>query len=299
MDSRRIEGTFYLDGLLEGPLFSADDENIINAFVKQAKAAGLKFDTALDAGRFSFLADTEPVEIRPGEESADVRVVKCLNDFLKNYSPEECMKLMSTLRSVEYIPGHEIQTLYGIKPDATTAVEQRTVRAETIGPAQPPDWRYKLRLAAVLAVVLCAAIGVSSFFVQYRDIEWRLIENAWRFKIQDLKVDASAYGEFFSVEAMELDRDNEIIRILCRASQKYPATQDELNRLWKSSADSVSRRLAVEALTRNCVRCEFFDRDGDFRGQQLCYMRWKEDKKEVFTIVIPFRRYLGRVTITY
>ena len=299
MDSRRIEGTFYLDGLLEGPLFSADDENIINAFVKQAKAAGLSFHAALDAGRFSLLADTQPVQIRPGGESADVRVVRCLNEFLKNYSPEECMKLMSTLRSVEYIPGHEVQTLYGIKPDGTAAVEQRTVRADTISPAQPPNWRYKLKLAVVLAVVLCAAIGVSSFFVPYRDIARRLIEQARPFKIQDLKVDAGDYAEFFSVEAMELDRCDEIIRILCKASQKYPATEDELNKLWKSSADSVSQRLAVEALKRNYVRCEFFDRDGDFRGQQLCYMRWKADKKEVFTIVIPFRRYLGRVRITY
>lgn len=299
MDSGRIEGTFYLDGLLEGPLFSADDENLISAFVKQAKAAGLKFHAAVDAGRFSLLADTQPVEIRPGGESADARVVKCLNDFLKDYSPEECMKLMSTLRSVEYIPGHEIQTIYGIKPDATAAVEQRTVRADTIAPAQPIDWRCRLRLIAVVAVILCAAIGVSSFFVPYRDMARRLIEKARPFKIEDLKVDAGAYGEFFRVEVMELDRGNGTIRILCTASETYPATEDALNELWKSSGDSLSRRLAVEAVMRNCVRCEFFDRDGDFRGQQLCYMRWEQDKKEVFTIVIPFRRYLGRVRITY
>jgi hypothetical protein len=296
---RKVEGTFQLDGLLEGPVFSTDDENIINAFVKQAGGAGLKFHAAIDRARFSLLADTEPVEIRPGRESADARVVKCLNELLKNYSPEECMQLMSTLRSIEYIPGHEIQTLYGIKPDRTVAVEQRTVRADTIRPAAPPDWRYKLKLAAVLAVVLCAAIGVSAFFVPYRDIARRLIDNARPFKIQNLKIDAGPYAQFFQVEVVELDRAEGTIRIVCKASQTYPATEEELNELWKSSADSVSKRLAVEALMRNCLRCEFFDRDGDFRGQQVCYMHWQGEKKEVFSIVIPFNRYLDRVKITY
>jgi hypothetical protein len=199
MANRKIEGTFHLDGLLEGPLFSADDEDIINAFIKQARDAGLKFHTAIDRARFSLLPDTEPVETGSGGESADARVVECLNELLSNYSPEECMQLMSTLRSVEYIPGHEIQTLYGIKPDGTVGFEQRTVRAETIRPAEPPDLRYKLKLAAILAVVLCAAIGVSAFFVPYRDIVRRAIANARPFKIKNLKIDAGPYGQFFQV----------------------------------------------------------------------------------------------------
>lgn len=299
MANRKIEGTFHLDGLLEGPVFSADDEDIINAFIKQARRAGLKFHAAIDRARFSLLPDTEPVEIRPGGESADARVVKCLNELLSNYSPEEYMQLMSTLRSVEYIPGHEIQTLYGIKPDGTVGFEQRTVRAETIRPAEPPDWRYKLKLAAILTVVLCAAIGVSAFFVPYRDIIRRAIENARPFKIKDLKIDAGPYAQFFKVEAVKLDRDEGIIRIVCKVSESYPATEDELNKLWKSSADSASKRLAVEALMRNCLRCEFFDRDGKFRAQQLCYMHWEADERQVFSIVIPFNRYLGRVKISY
>jgi hypothetical protein len=298
MAKAKIEGTFQVDGLLEGPLFSADDENIISAFVKQARCAGLKFDAAVDGGRFSLLPDTEPVEVGPGQESADVRIVKCLTELLKKYSPAECVKLMSTLRSAEYIAGHEIQTLYGIKPDGTVQVEQRTVRAETARPAAP-DWRHKLRLGGILAVVLCAAIGVSAFFVPYRDIAKRVIENARPFKTEDLKIDAAAYEQFFQVEAVELSRRDGVIRIVCKASPEYPATEAELNELWESSRDSLYLRLAVEALARNCVRCEFYDRDGNFRGQQSCNMDWQGQEKEIFRIVIPFKRYLGRVRISY
>jgi len=299
MANLKIEGTFHLDGLLEGPFFPDDDTDIISAFVKQASNAGLKFHTAIEGGRFSLLADTESVEIRSGEESAHVRMVKCLNELLSNYSSEECMKMMSTLRSVEYIPEYEIQTLYGIRPDGTVATEQRTVRANTIRPAQPPNWRDKLKLIVILVVVLCAAIGVSAFFVPYRDIAKRLIDKAKPFKIQNLKIDTDSYGQFFQVEQVELDRGEGIIRIVCKTLERYPATEDELNKLWKSSEDLLSQRLAVEALMRNYVRCEFFDRDGDFRGQQLCYIHWVEHKKETFSIVIPFKTYLDRVKITY
>jgi hypothetical protein len=111
MASCKIEGTFWLDGLLEGPLFSEEDENVINEFIKQTKVAGLKFHSATDRARFSLLVDTEPIEIGLGGESAHIRLEKCLETLLDNYSPEERMKLMSTLRSVEYIPGYEIQTL--------------------------------------------------------------------------------------------------------------------------------------------------------------------------------------------
>jgi hypothetical protein len=295
----KIEGTFQVDGLLEGPIFSADDENIIGAFVKQAKGSGLVFDGAVDGGRFSLLPDTEPVEVRGGQESADARIVKCLTELLKNYSPEERMKLMSTLRSVEYISGHEIQTLYGIRPDGTVQVEQRTVWAETVRPAGAPQRRQKLRLACVLAIILGAAIVASAFFVPYRDIAARVLKNARPFKIQDLKIEAAAYEQFFQVESVELSRRDGIISIACRASEKYPATHAELNELWKSARDSLRQRLALEALARNSVRCEFYDRHGNFRGQQVCYMDWSMDDKGAFSIVIAFNRYLDRVKISY
>jgi hypothetical protein len=72
-----------------------------------------------------------------------------------------------------------------------------------------------------------------------------------------------------------------------------------LNELWQSSRNSASQQLAVEAMVRNYVRCEFFDREGKFRGQELHYMHWVDGKKEVFIVAIPLRKSLGRVKMSY
>jgi len=299
MAGSKIEGTFRLDGLLEGPLFSDEDEGVIGDFVKRARKAGLNFHAVVDEGRFSLLADTAVVETGSGGEPAHVRVAKYLNELLENYSPEECMKLMSTLRSVEYIAGYEIQILYGIRPDGTAAMEQRTVRAETVRRAEPAHWRTKVKAILLLVIVLCVGIGVSAIFVPYRQIAAHVLEKAKPFRIQDFEVDTGAYGRFFRIERLELDRSREIIVIVCRQSERYPDTEAQLNELWKESSDSVSERLALEALMRNCVRCEFFGRDGDFEFQRLCYMHRHKGDKDLFSIVIPFRRDIRRVKISY
>ncbi len=299
MTDRRIEGTFYLDGLLEGPILSADDERYVRTFVAQAGRAGLKFDVAFNAGRFSLLADNKLVQVQPGEEPADARMGKCLDQFLNGYSSQEYARLMSTLRSVEYIPGHEVQTIYGIKPDGTVAVQQRTVRADTIQPAKPPDFRDKVNLATGAGLVLLALIGLSAFFVPYRDIAVRLIRQVKPFNTQELTINAGPYAQFFSVETVDLDRGQGIIWITCKVMETYPQTEDKMNELWKSSADSAIQRLAIEALMRHSLRCEFFDWEGTFRGQQLCYMHWSDDDKGQFRIAIPFRRDLGRVNVSF
>lgn len=299
MANPKIEGTFRLDGLLEGPIFSVDDEDIINSFVKDAKKAGLKFHAAINTGRFSLLADTESINIQPGGEPADARVVKCIGEFLKNYSPEECRQLMSTLRSVEYIPGHEIQTIYYIKPDCTVAVEQRTVKADTIAPMKPIELRQAIKPIIIFAVILCAGIGISAFFVPYSDLAKRLINKVMPFDTHKLIINVGPYMQFFQVESAEANKSKGIILITCKVSQSYPNTEQKLNELWKSSGESITKRLTIEALMRNNVRCVSFDSEGNFLGQRICYMQWIGDEKESFDIVIPFDNNLRQVNISY
>lgn len=300
MVNPKIEGMFYLDGLLEGPLFSADDENIIHDFVKQARSAGFKFNVSINAGRFSLLTVTQPIKVESGVESADVQVAKCLNGLLSNYSPEECMQLMSTLRSVEYVPGREIQTIYGIKPNGTIVSEQRTISAYTITPARGLGWQYKLKLAIILVIALFLVISASAFFLPYHEMARSLLDKAGPVEIQQIEIDADLYKNFFQVERLEFDSDKGVIRILCIPLEAYPSTEVEFNELWKSSVESLSQRLVVEALMRNCVRCELFDHNGNFRGQQFCYLRWTEpDKKNFFVIAIAFDKCLDKIKIGY
>jgi len=151
----------------------------------------------------------------------------------------------------------------------------------------------------LVVLALAVAVGVSAFFVPYPELARRVIHRARPFKLKDLQIDANDYQQFFQAGAVELDGRKKVITIVCKTLPAYPKTRKQMSELWESSADSPYRRLAIEALTRNCLRCELFDRDGNFKTQKLCYMHWTADEKEFFTILIPFDRYLERVRITY
>ena len=299
MASVKTEGTFRLEGLLEGPILSSDDEEIINNLIKQAHEEGLIFHAAINNGRFSLLADTEPVNIKPTDKSPDLRVIKYLKDFLGNYSPRECINLMSTLRSVEYIPGNEIQTIYCIKPDCTVSAEQRIVRAETISPAQPIELKQTIKFAIPLILALCAGIGISAFFIPYRDIAKNIISDFTPFDVNNVTIDTENFSKFFQVETIEADETKEIIQIIFKVSESYPDTEQKLNYLWNSPEISLSQKLALEALARNNISCIFYDSDGKFSGQMNCYMQWIEENNKLFGIVIPFNKDLRKIQITY
>ena len=299
MSKIKIEGTFQLEGLIEGPVFSGDDEEVINNFVKQAQKQGFIFHAAINTGRFSLLADTEPVNIKSADESADVRVIKCLEEFLKNYSPKECLDLMSTLRSVEYVPGNAIQTIYSIKPDCTVSVEQRTVRADTVRPAEPIEFKQTIKLAIPLILILCVGIGISAFFIPYRDIVKGIISDFTPFDANNVTIDTEHYSKYFQVKTIEADEAEDTIKIIFKISESYPNTEQKLNELWNSPEVALSQKLTLEALAKNCIRCIFYNSDGDFSGQMTCYMQWIKEDNEHFGIVIPFNKDLRKIRITY
>ena len=296
----KLEGTFHLDGLVEGAIFSEDNEQFIRSFVQHASAAGVKFHLSIDGGRFSLLADTAPIELPAQAPSAQVVISDALEVLLQNYAPEEIPRLMSTLRSIEYIPGHEIQSLYGIHPRGKISVEQRRIKVPTITPAAPPDWRYRIKEAGILAAVLCVLFGISAFFVPYRDIVRNFVENAKPFRIEQVKIDqADSYARFFQVEAILINKKTKTFEIACKCLTDFPKDEQRLNEMWKSSQDSVGQKLALEALARNYLRCEIYNRQDVFSGQQLCRLHWDKDNQEYFYLVIPFSKDISRIKITY
>jgi hypothetical protein len=272
MATQKIEGTFYIDGLLEGPIYSQEDENNINRIVRVSQKRGLVLIAAFDGGRFSILADSGNVQVNKLNNSVDNIVVQFLDDLIGNYSPDDYTQIMSTLRSIEYIEGYEIQTLYGIKHDGTVSVNQRTVEADTVKPAQPLSWQYKIKIAVIFLIILSVVFGISSFFVPYRDMARRFIAKAKPFKKENLKIDTQVFSNYFSIDAVEIDVIENVITIACKTSDNYPDTDEKINKLWKSSENSISQSLAVEALNRNSLRCLFFDFDGKYMGQVNCYM---------------------------
>ena len=293
----KLEGTFRLDGLIEGPVFSDDDEQMIRQFLSDARKNGITFHLSIDGGRFSILPDTEPIKLPSAAVSADSIISACVDNWLRNYSPPECNRLMSTLRSVEYLPDREKQTLYGIGPAGKVTVEQRTVDADTIAPAPPPDRKAILKTAALTLFALCVIIAISAIFVPYRDIFGRFWRSVRPYHAEELKFDTHVYADFFNVDKAEFDKETQLIKITCTTLKDFPKTDEQLNEAWKKAEDSLPARLALESLARGYVHSEYFDSKNKFITHRNCRIHRDPEETDSFFILIPYNRLINRVEI--
>lgn len=297
MAGKKLEGTFFLDGLIEGPVFSDDDEQMIRRFLNDAGKYGIKLHLSIDGGRFSILPDTEPVKLPSSTISADSIISDCVDKWLGNYSPSECSSLMSTLRSVEYLPNLEKQTLYGIGPAGKTILEQRTVDAETIAPAPPLDRKVVIKTASITFLAFCAIIAISTIFVPYGKIFDRLWRSVRPFHVEKLVFDAHVYADLFNVDKAEFDKESQQIKIICTILEGFPKTDEELNEAWKKTEGSMTGRLALESVARGYLLCEFFDSENKFITYRRCRIHRDPENDEKFSILIPYNRYINRIEI--
>jgi len=301
MTAQKIEGTFFLDGLLEGPIFSPEDETFIQKLVDQARSVGLKFHLATDSGRFSVLADKQIAKLPSPQVSADSIVKEMLEELVRNYSRQECSQLMSTLRSVEYLPRQEKQTLYAIVPDGTISVQQRTIPADTVTPAPPLDMRTRLKYLGIVAGIMIVLFAISTLFVPYRSLYRKVVHNLKPFQVQNVQTDATVYQNYFQVETLEIEKgkDQDIIRVRCKIKPDFPDTTEKLNRTWNTARDSLEDRLVLEALARKNIRCELYGSENKYLKEYLCRIHWDKEDKTLFYLYIPMDRKIERILITY
>lgn len=293
----KLEGTFHLDGLIEGPLFSDDDEQIIRRFIKEARTNGITFHLSIDGGRFSILPDTQPIKLPPAAVSADSTISTCIENWLANYSPPEYSQLMSTLRSVEYLPNRERQTLYGIHPAGKVSIEQRTVETDTIAPAPPPDTKAIVKNAAFFLMTLCVIVAISAIFVPYRDIFERFWQNVRPYNVEQLQISAQTYTDFFQIDKAQYDKKTRLIKITCTTLQDFPKTTQQLTDAWKNTDNSLPAKLAIESLARGYLLCEFFDSKDKFITHRSCRINYDPEQANSFYIFIPYNRLIQRVIV--
>src|SRR5436190_306668 len=117
-------GTFMLDGLVQGPV---PDPAALQAWVTQAARASLGFSLEIEGGRFSLLADNATVPTaRMDKPGLTTGMTQALEALLALY-PGGRATLYSTIRSREFRPGAEVQTLYIINPDGTISAQSREI----------------------------------------------------------------------------------------------------------------------------------------------------------------------------
>lgn len=279
-----IEGTFRLDGLLEGPLLSADDTAYLQEFVAQARQEHLSFSLTHQFNRFSLLGDNQAVTKPTSTHSIDTLVTQHLNRLLRHFPREDRGRLMSTVRSIEYKAGQAIHTLYTIGPQGEIQTEQRVVPTST----RPPASVFARIQWLVYASVLVLLLGASSVFIPYRSWIDSVIHPAPDFDCNSLTVTAPHFDALLDHVAVKYDPNQSAFVVTCLVKPSFPRTSEALNRAWLSTRTSLFDRLTIEALARGQIRCQLLDDSGKLLGQWIVPMQWSQNSDHQFSLTIPF-----------
>jgi len=297
----RIEGTIVLDGLVEGQVAGVPDaESLLRQWVRTVASLGLHFSLESDGSSFSLLADNRPVAAdQLGPRPAEA-IGQALGELLAIFREPERGRLFSTVRSIEYRKGAEIQTLYVVTPDGRVEAKERTVEAWTEPPPRRLTRKEILRLTVIGVIVALLVFAMSSFFVDYRALVGRAVEAVRPFDVERLEVDTARFDGYFTFEKASVSRDGREVILTLKRGEAFPQSEDDVERLLTSPGPSPAKRLAIEAIARGYVRCEYFDKDGEFiesTEQRIAELR-RQATVEV-SLPLPRKRRPVRVVITY
>jgi hypothetical protein len=290
MNDTKLEGTLRLDGLIEGRLpKDPGGEAALREWVAFASSLYLRFGLEIDGNSFGLLADNAPVHVADlGRPPADL-IADALRQLLKVFRPEERSDVFSTLRGIEYRPGLEVQLLFLVAPDGTVSVREEATPAATVAPREPLTRREKIRLAAIGLGVALALFGLSALFVDYGAL-WSNIVTAVRpFDTDAVQVDATTFKKYITVTKKEPARGNRAMLVTLQRRVAFPRTDEDIQKRLDSNGIALTERLALEALARGYVRCEYFDKDGKFVAHTDHRVRGLRNEATV-TLRIPISR---------
>lgn len=267
MVTRNIEGTVTFDGLLEGriPAESAHDiEPKLREWVTFARQGGVKFTLEIDGATFSLLADTQPVPVTAfGGEDPATAVKQLLDQLMNVFAPPHRTGVFSTLRSSEFRPGKQVQTIYAVVPPGRIEIQERQVDAETHPPDEPLSTKERVKLGVTGVLIAVLIVAVSSLFIDYGGMLSQFRNTIAPIDTQKIVVDTGAYESLFTVEEVRTDT---VQRRLClmltlKPVEDFPKTDAALDSRWQA-AKSLHDKLAIEAVARGYLRVEQYNDEG-------------------------------------
>lgn len=295
---QKIEGTYHLDGLLEGRLFSDKDEQTIRQFINDTKKEGLEFYLKMEQGSFSILPSQKVRALTNREMPVDSILKRLLEKFVSHYAPEENSQFMSTLRSVEYVKGFEKQVLYGIDGRGAVVVEKRMVPAETTPPQVELTLKQKIHFFGIVSSIVLVMFLISAIFVPYKQIAFSIIDSIKPYNLDKLTVSGQAYSDYFYLKEATINSKDQTLTLVFETTPSFPLTKEQLNGDWLLAEKEMEKRLVLEAISRQAVRCLLFDKEGKYTGQYVAAMIWTPDRSE-FALVVPFYRTVEKIELRY
>jgi hypothetical protein len=264
MSDENIQGTFRIDGVLQGRDIGEDFAGELSRWTRRMRREhGLRFSLQADAGGFDLLAVPKQLwveEVTGGDERPEEVLRAALAELLARAPERARPTLSSTLRSVEIVEGAEIHTTYDVAPDGSVEASRARRPAPTVAPRRGPAGQRKVFWVTVIVVVI-VALGAWSYVTRQAGPDSSELTDP-----NALAIEVGPLGTYLSVVDKAPGPAPASLRLTVRRTDAYPADANALSALWRASAGSPRRRLALEALIRGYVRCEFYDAEGTWQG---------------------------------
>ncbi|MFW6367193.1 MAG: hypothetical protein ACOC0L_00855 [bacterium] len=267
--NRPVQGTYRIEGLIEGTLDDDEQEEQIRRWTEKCQARGFSFHMAVDGNAFSLLADETPKSNPSANTPVDPSLRELLEELLAACLSDNAGELFSTLRSVEYHDGTALQTVYAINATGGLQAHQRTVPAQTSPPPPHSSWRNRLPLIGGAAVLLAGLFLVSLLFVPYGRLVHALARSLTPINLEAVAVHPGAFAEHVKPNGLAQKHRTELVILYLKPSSSFPHTPNQAQKQWTQQSE-LEQKLMIEALARRRIRCEFRNSENQWIGVQTC-----------------------------
>jgi hypothetical protein len=264
MSGEKIEGTIVLDGLLQGRL-PLDDDNIaaqLRQWVEFVSGLGVHFNLEIRDAAFSLLPENKAVSVKPLGDAPEHSLEQAISQLADLFTGQQRSQLFSTLRSSEFRPGEEVQTVYTLI-DGKPQIQSRTLPANTTAPVEPLSTKEQIKLGVIGGVMALALLGIALLFPGVRAMFGQVADIVKPLDAAEIKVDLGPYAPYFTCALDEKQSDRSALVIKLKRTDKFPRDDQSVDAA-AAEEHSVTARLALDNMARGYIRVELFDSEDKF-----------------------------------
>lgn len=261
------EGTFHLDGMLQGKLAAGDEiaaRQRLNEWVAAAAKNGFHFSVEFDGPQFSLLCDNQVRPIPFAGIVISETLAQSLNGLLETFPTESRRHFFSTVRSVEYETNAEIQGVYPVGVDGLINPQERRVEIETTTPEAAMSFKQRLVMALISVLVILVFLAISAAFVDYGTLFGGVRDRVSVLKVEDIEFDTSAYARYVEITPESLDRKRGGLVLSLKRGEAWAALESsEVPRNGPSDGILWDDLLVLSNLKRGYLPCVLYNAKGE------------------------------------
>jgi len=181
-------------------------------------------------------------------------------------------------------------------------VQSRSIAAKTIAPPKPVSTKERVKLALIGLFLALAIFGILMLFPPVREKFAEFIGSIKPVTVESVTITTTPFGDLIKATPKEFSAGARVLIITLERGKDYPTTEALLEEAY-AKADTLAKKLALEAIAKGYVRVELIDvegnifAEGEFRIREL-------STKESIELRVPVtagekKRKLERVEIRY